>query len=114
MNQYIRTVLSSPSATCSFDLEGIGEMYSDTQTAVYLIIDQEYKAGSFGRGTTPSRFKNDDMVRVVHAVSRHAKVEVRRYFLRGCEAHVRHPTTPREWPELDALVSEALGAMVVL
>lgn len=114
MNQYLRTVLSTPSATCSYDLEGLGEKYSETQTAIYLVIDEERKAGWFGRGTTPSRFDDDDMVRLVHAISRHAKGEVRGYFLRGDELHVRLPASPAEWPELDALVSEALGAMVVL
>ena len=101
---FIRATLTAPSSSCQVDLHGIGDMH-ERGTAVYLLIDAERKAGWH----LVTELDPEEPVRVVHAISRWSRGEIRGWVWARGRLFLRHPATPAEWPELDALVCEALG-----
>jgi len=111
--EFIRTTITSPSHSCQVDLHGFGEPWNETTSAVYLLIDVEQTQSGDWRSAGYGYAKHDSKYRTVHAISRYSRGEVRGYVWSEGKAHVRYPATPAEWPELDALVAEALGAEVL-
>lgn len=105
--EFIRTTITGPRSSCQVDLEGIGDMFTETTTAVYLLIDAERPAGWH---LGPPGLHPDTPVRVIHAISRWAGGEVRGWIWTEKRLYLRHPASPESWPELDALVEKALGA----
>ena len=106
---YVRMALSGPRASCMVDLYGFGDMFTETATAIYLSIDPERSHGSDDRSLG---LRWDSGVRVIHAVSRWHGGEVRGYVWHGDRLYVRHPASPKNWPELDTLVEQATGATI--
>lgn len=106
--EFIRSTLTGPKSSCSVDLQGLGDMFTESTTAIYLLIDAESSAS----WTMTTRLHHDERVRLVHAISRWAGGEVRGYVWHGDSLYLRRPANPEDWPELDALVEQATGARV--
>lgn len=64
----------------------------------------------------PARSRRDlapgDEYMVIHVISKPAGGEVRGYVLAKGVAFVRYPTTPRDWPEVDAALASAIGVTI--
>ncbi len=108
--EFIRTSITGPGASCQVDLDGIGEAHA-RGGAVFLIIDAERANGWFGHAAV-STIHHDARVRLVHAISRWAGGEIRGWIWHEDTLHLRYPSSPEDWPELDALVEQATGASV--